>query len=52
MREHHVAAFTDLAARRCPLLLLEVDGEAKRSPLPFPVRRVRGPDDLLDLGAA
>ncbi len=50
MKESHIAAFAHLAAKRCPLLVLEVGGSPAGQSLPFAHRRLTGPDDLVNMG--
>ena len=52
MRDKHIETFTHLAAKRCPLLVLEIGGSPARPSMPFPHRRVRTADDLADMGGA
>jgi len=52
MRDRHIEGFTHLAAKRCPLLVLEVGDAPARPNMPFPHRRLRTPDDLADMGGA
>jgi len=50
LKESHVAAFTYLAGKRCPLLVLHIGDSPLQTTLPFPHRNIRGPEDLVDLG--
>ncbi|MBN1152760.1 MAG: DUF58 domain-containing protein [Dehalococcoidia bacterium] len=52
LKEVHIDTLTYLHKKRCPLLVLKVGDTTPSSGLPFPVRHINGPDELLDLGGA
>jgi uncharacterized protein (DUF58 family) len=52
MTDRHVETFTHLAAKRCPLLVLEVGDAPARPDMAFAHRRLGTPDDLADMGGA